>query len=36
MEMKSLAEKTGGFIIMNEEFNTEVFKETYKKIFDKD
>lgn len=29
MEMKSISEKTGGYIVMNEEFNTDVFKETY-------
>jgi protein transport protein SEC23 len=34
MEMKSLAEKTGGYVVMNEEFDSDVFKQTYKKIFD--
>jgi protein transport protein SEC23 len=34
--MRSLSEKTGGYIIMNEEFNSSVFKETYQKIFAKD
>lgn len=36
MEMKSMAEKTGGYTVMNEEFNADVFKQTYKKIFDLD
>lgn len=36
MEMKNLAEKTGGYIVMQEEFNSEVFKESYKKLFNKD
>ena len=36
MEMKQCSEKTGGYIVMNEEFNSQVFKETYKKIFSKD
>lgn len=36
MEMKSCSEKTGGYVVMNEEFNSPVFKETYKKIFTKD
>lgn len=26
MEMKSLGEKTGGYIVMNEEFQQDVFK----------
>ena len=34
--MKSLAEKTGGYIVVNEEFNSEPFRETFRKIFDKD
>lgn len=36
MEMKSICEKTGGYVVMNEEFNSDVFKQTYKKIFDLD
>lgn len=36
MEMKIIAEKTGGYVIMNELFNSDVFKETYKKMFDKE
>lgn len=34
--MKPIAEKTGGYIVVNEEFNAAVFKETYKKIFDRE
>jgi protein transport protein SEC23 len=36
LEMKSLAERTGGYNITNELFNSQVFKDTFKKIFDKD
>lgn len=36
MEMRTLSEKTGGYTVMNEEFNSDVFKQTYKKIFDLD
>lgn len=35
-EMKSMAEKTGGYIVVNEEFNSEPFRETFRKIFEKD
>ncbi len=31
-----MSEKTGGYIVVNEEFNSNVFKETYRKIFDRD
>lgn len=34
--MKYLAEKTGGVVVMQEKFDSDVFKETYKKLFDKD
>ena len=34
--MRSCAEKTGGYIVMNEEFRTNVFSDTYRKIFEKD
>ncbi|KRW99808.1 Zinc finger, Sec23/Sec24-type [Pseudocohnilembus persalinus] len=36
MEMKFLSEKTGGYAVLNEEFNADVFKQTYKKLFDLD
>jgi protein transport protein SEC23 len=36
LEMKYLAEKTGGVVVMQEKFDSDVFKETYKKLFDKD
>lgn len=36
LEMKSLSEKTGGYVIVNESFTGEVFKSTYKKVFEKD
>ena len=35
-EMRSLAEKTGGYMLINEMFNSRVFKETFKKVFEKD
>jgi len=34
--MKYLAEKTGGIVVMQESFDSDVFKETYKKLFDRD
>jgi len=34
--MRTVSEKTGGYTVMNEEFNSDVFKATYKKIFDLD
>lgn len=34
--MKYLAEKTGGVVVMQENFNSDIFKESYKKLFDKD
>lgn len=34
--MRTISEKTGGYTVMNEEFNSDVFKATYKKIFDLD
>lgn len=34
--MKYLAEKTGGVVVMQEQFDSPVFKESYKKLFDKD
>lgn len=36
MEMKYLAEKTGGVVVMEEKFDSEVFRESYKRLFDKD
>lgn len=36
LEMKYLAEKTGGIIVMQESFNSDVFRDTYKKLFDRD
>lgn len=36
LEMKYLAEKTGGIIVMQESFSSDVFKDTYKKLFDRD
>lgn len=35
-EMKALAEKTGGYMLINEMYNSKVFKDTFKKVFDKD
>ena len=35
-EMKSLAENTGGYIVMNEMFDSESFRDSYKKLFEKD
>ncbi|EGR32706.1 protein transport protein, putative [Ichthyophthirius multifiliis] len=35
LEMKSISEKTGGYTIVNEEFNSEPFRETFRKIFEK-
>ncbi|CAD8135653.1 unnamed protein product [Paramecium pentaurelia] len=36
LEMKQLAEKTGGVVVMQEKFDSDMFRETYKKLFDKD
>lgn len=36
LEMKHLSEKTGGYVVVNESFISEVFKDSYKKIFEKD
>ena len=36
LEMKTMSEKTGGYIVVNEEFNTDIFKESYKKLFEVD
>ena len=36
LEMKSVCEKTGGIATTNELFNSQVFRETFKKVFDKD
>jgi len=36
LEMKNLAEKTGGLNFTNELFNSQVFKDTFKKVFDRD
>lgn len=35
-EMRALAEKTGGYMIINEMYNSRVFKDTFKKVFEKD
>ncbi|KAL4494573.1 hypothetical protein ABPG72_004475 [Tetrahymena utriculariae] len=35
-EMKYMAEKTGGYIVFNEEFNSDPFRDTFRKIFEKD
>lgn len=35
-EMKSLADKTGGYMLINEMFNSRVFKDTFKKVFEND
>jgi protein transport protein SEC23 len=35
-EMKSLAENTGGYIVLNEMFDSESFRDSYKKLFEKD
>ncbi len=34
--MKSLGENTGGYIVMNETFEGESFRDSYKKLFEKD
>ena len=34
--MKYLAEKTGGVVVMQEKFDSDVFRESYKKLFDRD
>lgn len=34
--MKVLSEKTGGIVVSQEKFESDVFKETYKKLFDRD
>lgn len=34
--MKYLAEKTGGIVVTQESFASEVFRETYRKLFDRD
>ena len=31
-----MIEKTGGYIVVNEEFNTDIFKESFKKLFEVD
>ncbi|KAM3130641.1 hypothetical protein pb186bvf_017233 [Paramecium bursaria] len=36
LEMKFLAEKTGGVVVMQEKFDSDVFRESYKKLFDRD
>jgi len=36
MEMSALSLSTGGYIVINEEFDSPVFKDTYKKIFARD
>lgn len=34
--MKILSEKTGGYIIVNEQYDSEVFKDSFKKLFELD
>lgn len=34
--MKYLAEKTGGIVVSQESFDSDVFRETYKKVFERD
>lgn len=34
--MKTLAEKTGGFVVVQEEFESEVFRDSYLKLFEVD
>lgn len=34
--MKSLSECTGGYVVVNESFNCDVFRESYKKFFEED
>jgi len=36
MEMKSLAQKTGGLTVTHEMFDAQVFKDTFRKVFDRD
>jgi protein transport protein SEC23 len=36
MEMKALAEKTGGYVVIHEQFQSEIFQESYKKMFERD
>lgn len=35
-EMKTLSEKTGGYVVVQEEFDSDMFRESYKKIFEVD
>lgn len=34
--MKTLCEKTGGYVTVQEEFDSEIFRETYRKYFESD
>jgi protein transport protein SEC23 len=34
--MKTLSEKTGGYVVVQEEFDSDMFRESYKKIFEVD
>jgi hypothetical protein len=36
MEMKSLCDNTGGYVVMHEQFQSESFRDSYKKLFEKD
>ena len=36
LEMRHMSEKTGGYIVVNESFISEMFKDSYKKIFERD
>ena len=34
--MKTLSEKTGGYVVVQEEFDSDMFRESYKKFFEVD
>ena len=34
--MKCILDKTGGYVAMDESFNSDMFKNTFKKLFEKD
>lgn len=36
LEMRSLCEKTGGFLVLTDTFNSDVFRLSFRKVFDRD
>ena len=34
--MKMLSEKTGGYVVVQEEFDSDIFRDSYKKLFECD